>query len=112
MDKTLSRIFWGIVLIIGGAVALAQTQGYLNDLPDIVWAAVFGIIAIAALVVYLVGGRKRWSILFPVGIFGALALMLPLEDYLSDHTWVAGLLFVGIGFPFVIAFFQDREKRR
>lgn len=110
MDKKLSRVFWGIVLILSGAIALAQGQGYLNDLPNVVWAVAFGIIAIAALVVYLVGEKKNWPILFPFGIFGALAVMLALEDTLSDNAWIAGLLFVGIGLPFVVAYFLDRAK--
>lgn len=110
MDKRLTRGFWGILLIAGGVVALAQTQGYLTDLSANVWAVIFGIIAAAALIVYLAGGTQNWPMLFPVGVFGSLGLMIFLGSDQPDNPAIAAPLFVGIGVPFVVAYAIDRAN--
>ena len=110
MDNKLSRVFWGVLLIAGGVVALAQTQGYLNDLSTNVWAVIFEVIAAAALIVYLAGGTRNWPMLFPVGVFGSLGLIIFLGGEQSDNPAIAAPLFIGIGVPFVVAYFLDRVK--
>ena len=110
MNKKLSNTFWGLLLIVGGIAALAQSRGFLDDLAPVVWAIAFGFIAIAAFAIYLFEGMHKWPILFPVGVFGALALMLPLEGYQVEHPAIGSLLFAGIGLPFVVAYLQDRKE--
>ncbi len=110
MNQKISSIFWGLLLILGGLAALAQTQGYLNDFPPVVWSIVFAVISIVALGLYIARGVKHWEMLFPVGIFGALAIMLAFAASGVDHPVMAAPLFIGIGIPFVLAFSLDRAK--
>ena len=37
MNVNRSSLFWGVLLIGGGALALAQQMGYINRLPETVW---------------------------------------------------------------------------
>jgi len=110
MNKRLGSIFWGIILIAGGALALVQSMGYEFTQNPTVWAFIFGGISVIALIFYFVDGLKNWGWLFPVGIFAALALMMGFVAAGNDNPAMAAPLFVGIGLPFVVAFFLDRAK--
>jgi hypothetical protein len=110
MNKKLSGIFWGIVLVAGGIYGLAQTLGYEAPQDPRVWMFIFGAISLFALVFYLIDGLKQWGWLFPVGIFGALALMMLFVDQGADNPAMAAPLFIAIGFPFAVAFFLDRKE--
>ncbi len=110
MNKRLSSIFWGIILIAGGAYALAQTMGYEFAQNPVIWAIIFGVVSIVSLVFYFIDGLKQWGWLFPAGIFGALAIMMVLVEAGYENPAMAAPLFVGIGLPFVVAFILDRAK--
>ncbi len=110
MNKKLSGIFWGIVLVAAGIYGLAQTMGYTVPQDPQVWMFIFGGISLFALVFYLVDGLKQWGWLFPVGIFGALALMMLFVDQGADSPAMAAPLFIAIGLPFVVAFLLDRKE--
>jgi hypothetical protein len=108
MNKRLASIFWGIVLIAGGAYALASTAGYEITQDPTVWAFIFGGISIVSLIFYFAEGVKNWGWLFPVGIFGGLAITSGLVARGVDDPAMAAPLFIGIGLPFIVAFLLDR----
>ena len=110
MNAKFSNLFWGILLVAAGGIALAQTQGYLNNVLPIIWVTVFAAISIIALVFYFLSGIQNWGMLFPAGIFGALALIVSMATNNVDNPAMAAPLFVGIGLPFVVAYFLDRAK--
>ena len=111
MNKNkLSSLFWGMILIIAGGIALAQTQGVLTDIKPVVWTVAFAGISVIALVFYFVSGIRNWGMLFPAGIFGALAFLLAMASNDVDNPAIAAPLFAGIGLPFVVAYFLDRAK--
>lgn len=110
MNRKLAGIFWGIVLIAGGAYALAQAMGYTISQDPRVWAFIFGSIAVISLIFYLLNGLRSWGWLFPVGIFGGLAFMMLLLQGGYEDPAMAASLFIGIGLPFVVAFIVDRVK--
>lgn len=110
MNKKLSGIFWGVVLIAGGLFALAQTMGYRTPQNPTLWAVIFGGLSLAALVFYFLEGVSKWGWLFPAGIFAALAILLGLAEAGVDNPAMAAPLFIGVGLPFVVAYFQDRSK--
>jgi hypothetical protein len=110
MKVNRSGLFWGILLIGGGAVALAQQMGYLNQLPDSVWMWVFAFISLAAFVSYALSGWKEWGWLFPAGIFGGLAVTVALAVNNVDSAAVGSPLFFGLLIPFAAAYLTDRTK--
>jgi len=110
MNKKLSGIFWGIVLIAGGLFALAQTLGYRTPQNPTLWAIIFGVLGLASFTFYFLEGTGKWGWLFPAGIFAALAILLGLAEAGVDSPVMAAPIFIGVGLPFVVAYFQDRAK--
>jgi hypothetical protein len=111
MKQKLASLFWGILLIAAGGIALAQTQGYLanNDNP-LLWIAIFAAISVISLVFYFISGVQNWSMLFPAGIFAALAFLIWTDVRGNNTPAMAAPLFIGIGLPFIVAYFIDRAK--
>ncbi len=110
MKVNRSSLFWGILLIVGGGLALAQQMGYLDQLPDSVWVWIFGLISLIGLVAYLVSGFKEWGWLFPFGIFGGLAITVGFAVSGTDNPAMASPLFFGLLIPFGAAYLMDRSK--
>lgn len=111
MKQKMTSIFWGILLIAAGGLALAQTQGYLaNDGNPQPWMAIFAAVSLISLVFYFLSSIRNWGMLFPVGIFAALAFLLWSVARGTNNPAMAGPLFIGIGLPFVVAYALDRAK--
>ena len=109
MKKNLGSIVGGILLIAAGVVALLQTQGYLTDVAPTIWMVVFAGVSVLFLVLYFVSGVEQWGLLFPAGIFGALAFLLWMAVNGYETPAMAAPLFAGIGLPFVVAYLLDRK---
>ena len=110
MNLNKSSLFWGILLIIGGGVALAQQLGYMDQLPDSAWMWVFGFVSLVAFVSYLTSGLKQWGWLFPAGVFGGLAIVIGLAVSGYDNPAMASPLFFGLLIPFAAAYLSDRTS--
>lgn len=110
MKVNKSSLFWGLLLIGFGTIALVQSMGYEVSQEPIFWAFVFGGISLLSFVFYLVDGFKAWGWLFPVGIFGALAFLLAMAAKDVDSSAIVAPLFFGIALPFVVAYFLDRSR--
>jgi hypothetical protein len=110
MEKKVSSIYWGLILIAGGGIAIAQAQGYLTDLSPIIWITIFAVISIISLISFFASSTQSWSLLFPTGIFGGLAILIALAVAGVDNPVMAAPLFVGIGMPFVVAYFLNRQQ--
>ena len=110
MNVNKSSLFWGLLLIIGGGVALAQQFGYMDQLPDSAWMWVFALISLVGLISYLTSGLKEWGWLFPAGVFGGLAVTVALATNNVDSAAVGSPLFFGLLIPFVAAYLTDRTR--
>jgi len=110
MKANKSGIFWGMLLIIGGALALAQQMGYVVQLSPEVGMYSFAAISLVALVMYALSGWKDWGWLFPVGVFGGLAVTTALAISNFDNAAMASPLFFGLLIPFVAAYLTDRAR--
>lgn len=110
MKVNKSSLFWGLLLIIGGGVALAQQFGYLNQLPNSAWMWVFALISLVGLVSYLTSGLKEWGWLFPAGIFGGLAVTVALATNHVSSAAVGSPIFFGLLLPFLVAYLTDRTR--
>lgn len=110
MKANRSSLFWGILLIVGGGLALAQQLGYLNQFPDSAWMWVFAGISLVAFLSYAVSGFKEWGWLFPAGVFGGLAVTIALATNNVDSAAVGSPLFIGLLIPFAAAYLTDRKQ--
>jgi hypothetical protein len=111
MKANRAVLFWGFLLIGAGVVALGQQMGYIQQFSDPqFWIWVFAIISLAAAVEYALSGWKQWGWLFPVGVFGGLALVITLAVNDVDSAAVASPLFFGLLIPFIAAYLTDRTR--
>ena len=110
MKANRTSLFWGILLVAGGGLALAQQLGYLNQLPDSIWMWIFGFVSLVAFLSYALSGWKDWGWLFPAGVFGGLAVTIALAVNNVDSAAVGSPLFFGLLIPFAAAYLMDRSK--
>ena len=110
MNANKSSLFWGMLLIIGGVLALAQQMGYIDQLSPQVGMYSFAAVSLIALVMYALSGWKEWGWLFPVGIFGGLAVTTALAISNVDNAAIGSPLFFGLLIPFVAAYLTDRAR--
>ena len=110
MNVNKSAVFWGIVLIGGGVLALAQQLGFLGQFSSQIWAMVFASISLLGLIGYALSGWKQWGLLFPTGIFGGLAVTVWLAMSGNESAAVGSPLFIGLTIPFVASFLTDRAR--
>lgn len=110
MNVNRSSVFWGVLLIGGGALALAQQMGYMNQIPANIWTWIFALISLAALAMYVMSGLKEWGWLFPMGVFGGLAITILFALSGSDNPAMASPLFFGLLIPFTAAYLTDRQR--
>jgi hypothetical protein len=110
MNSNRSGLFWGILLVGAGAVALARQMGYLDEISDTVWVWVFGFVSLVAFISYALSGWTQWGWLFPAGIFSGLAVTAALAINGVDTAAVGSPLFFGLLLPFVAAYLSDRTR--
>ena len=78
MNINKGSLFWGILLIGFGGMALVQQFGYLDQLPDSIWMWIFAFVSAVAFLSYALSGFREWGWLFPAGVFGGLAIIIGL----------------------------------
>ncbi len=103
-------LFWGVLLIGGGALALLDQLGYIEDLSPTLWIFVFAAISLMGFVSYALSGWRQWGWLFPAGVFGGLALVITMAVNDVDSAAVASPLFFGLLIPFIAAYLTDRTR--
>jgi hypothetical protein len=103
-------LFWGLLLIAGGGLALAQNQGYLSgDRPGL-WAALFAAAGLFALVFYFLSGVHNWAMLIPAGVFGGLGMFLGFVASGEAGSAAVSPLFIGLSLPFIVAYLLNRSQ--
>lgn len=110
MNVNKSSLFWGILLIAGGGLALAQQMGYIDQFSETIWMWVFAAVSLLAFLSYALSGWKEWGWLFPAGVFGGLAVTVALATSSVDTAAVGSPLFFGLLVPFAAAYLTDRSK--
>lgn len=111
MNINRSGLFWGLLLIGAGAIALGQQMGYIDQFSDPqLWIWAFALVSAIAIVEYALSGFKQWGWLFPAGVFGGLAITITLATNNVGTAAVATPLFVGLIVPFAAAYLSDRAQ--
>lgn len=100
------RIVFGLLLIFGGGLALAQATGYLQNASKYFWGGVF--LAVGMVFLTLLFGGHWWSA-FPGFTLAALGVLILLPDSVGDF---GGAVFLGgIALSFWYVYFTDRSGR-
>jgi hypothetical protein len=110
MNINKSSLFWGVLLIGGGILALADQLGYIDNLSPTLWIFVFAAISLLGFVSYAMSGWIQWGWLFPAGVFGGLAVIVVLATNHVDSAAAGSPLFFGLLIPFAAAYLTDRTR--
>ena len=110
MNVNKSNLFWGILLVGGGAIALAQQAGLITQPSGQVWTWIFALVSLLGLVSYALSGWKQWGWLFPTGVFGGLAVTAALSQMHLNDPAMSSPLFFGLLIPFAAAYLTDRTR--
>jgi hypothetical protein len=106
MKRLDPRIVMGILLILGGGLALAQTMGFLESATDVFFGGIF-LLAGLGFLSLLFGGN--WWAVFPGGALVGIGATILLPDSLD---YAGGLIFLGaIGLAFWFVYFSDRTEK-
>ncbi|HEY2981738.1 MAG TPA: hypothetical protein VGJ22_11190 [Anaerolineales bacterium] len=100
-----NRIIFGVLMLLGGALLLLQTLGYLTDASDWFWGVIF-VVAGAAFLTVLFSGQ--WWAVFPgmtLLALGVTALLPPSLEHYEGLTFLGGL-----GLAFWIVYFMNRSS--
>jgi hypothetical protein len=106
-----SRLLWGLILIIGGALLLLDTFGIFKG-GALFWTAVSGIVGLLFLSIY-VSNQDHWWALFPGIILLAIAATIGLNSYLpgfSNSNLSGTIVLGGIALSFLLVYLADRRN--
>jgi hypothetical protein len=110
MNINKSGLFWGVLLIGAGLLALAEQLGYTTAFSPQMWMIVFAGIGVLGFVSYALSGWQQWGWLFPAGVFGGLAVVIALAEAHLNNAAVGSPLFFGLLIPFIAAYLTDRTR--
>ncbi len=90
MKRFEPRLVFGLLLILGGGLALAQSMGYLEDASDIFWGGIF-IASGLGFLTLLIGGH--WWSVFPGFTLLAIGISIVLPQSVESF---GGAVFLGV----------------
>ncbi|MBI5841798.1 MAG: hypothetical protein HZB19_17050 [Chloroflexi bacterium] len=100
------RIVFGILLILGGGLALLQTMGLLENATDLFFGGIFALAGLAFLSL-LLGGN--WWAVFPGAALLGIGVLILLPASVED---LGGMVFLGfIGLSFWVVYLMNRAER-
>ena len=112
MERRRSSLFWGLVLVLGGAVLLLVNTDVFPEQTAQTWAILCTAAAVLLLIGYLLTGWRNWPFLFPAAVSGAVATLLWLTEGDVADSVAVGLFMAIISIPFWLGFLVDQKKNR
>lgn len=104
-----SRILWGVILVIGGALLLLDTFGIFKG-GALFWTIVSGIVGLLFISLY-VTNHDHWWALIPGIIFLAIATTIGLNSFLpgfNDTNLGGTIILGGIALSFLLVYLAER----
>ena len=111
MRGKVSNIFWGILFILAGGALLADRMGWINFslFSNDTWVYLFGAAGVVFLIGYFLSGFRKWGLLFPALILGAIGLTIWMGDRGITASYVGVPVLLAIAIPFYVGFLLDRK---
>jgi hypothetical protein len=106
-----SRLFWGVVLVIGGALLLLDSLGIFKG-GALFWTVLSAVAGGLFLSVYF-SNHVNWWALIPGIIFLAIAALIGLTSFLpgfSSSSYAGTIILGGIGLSFLLVYLADRRN--
>jgi len=104
-----SRLFWGLVLVVGGVLLLLDTFGIFKG-GALFWTIVSGIAGFLFLSLY-VSNHDNWWAIIPGIIFLALSATIGLNSFVpgfGDTNLGGTIILGGIALSFLLVYLADR----
>ncbi len=99
-----SQLYWGLVLLVLGALFLGVNLGVIPKLAANAWALVFTVVAVLFFAGYLTAGLRNWGLLFPAVGAGAIAATIWMAEAHVPGDFIGGTFMAAISLPFLVAF--------
>lgn len=109
--KTLSsRVFWGILLVLGGIALLLENLKILS-FGGLIWGIILGVGGLVFLSVYFENWSAWWSIIPGVTLLSICAVALINVLLPSISEYIGGVVVLGgIGLSFFLVYLVSREN--
>lgn len=112
MKSKMVKVFWGIILILGGAFFLARNAGYFPEIPDGVWKYIFVAVSLLFFSTWIASGIRNWGWLFPASIFLGLSITILLAEIGDFGSLTATPLLASIALPFVVVYLLETRRNQ
>jgi hypothetical protein len=105
-----SRIFWGLVLILGGVLFLLQNLEVFQG-GDLFWGVSLAVAGLLFLGVFF-GDRQQWWALVPGMVLLAVGSLILLTSFVPGFDEAMGGLLIlgGIGLGFIFVYLANRAN--
>jgi hypothetical protein len=106
-----SRLFWGLVLVVGGVLLLLDTFGIFKG-GELFWTIVSAIAGVLFLSLYF-SKHDNWWALIPGIIFLAIAATIGFNSFLpgfTDTNLSGTIILGGIGLSFLLVYIAERRN--
>lgn len=102
-----NRLFWGIVLILGGILFLLQNLGIFQG-SDLFWGVSLAVAGILFLGVFY-GDRQHWWALIPGMVLLSIGVLILLSAFVPGFDEGLGglIILAGIGLGFIFVYLAD-----
>lgn len=106
-----SRVFWGLVLVIGGIAMLLQSMGIFGQAGSLFWGVIFLFASLGFVSAYI-ENRERWWAFIPAFTFLGLGISSLLDLLPIGVSWdLGGFVFLmGISLGFVFVLLVNRQQ--
>ncbi len=104
-----ARMFWGLTLIVMGALFLAERMGVLPFGLNF-GMFLFGVPAVLFLLVFLSDRRQWWSLIPASALGGLTFLVFNSEAHWMRDEQAASIFLFSIGVPFLLIYVFDRRQ--
>jgi hypothetical protein len=103
MKLLTSKVFWGLILVIGGLIMLLESMGILKG-NEVFWMATCGVAGTLFLVALLTNRGTWWAAIPGVSLL-AIALGIGLETFTNVSGEIMGTVILGgIGLSFIVVY--------
>ncbi len=113
MKRLCHTFYWGIALLVGGAILLLANMGEFDRWRFYIILVVIGVGAIGGL--FFLGAylrdRKQWWLWTPATTLLTLAAVVYLgSEQMLSMAWLLAILALGVGLGFLIAYILDQSN--